>query len=205
MGAPQCVVVGGGGPSADAAALQALEQVVRSSPTGMTPLCAALASVVSEIRNHAPALRAASQHVTLIVASDGAASDGNVSAALRPLVGMPCNVVIRLCTNDTRVAEYWGGIDADLELELDVLDDVASEGAEVHKANPWLAYAEPLHRLREWGGLPKVFDLLDEKSLAPNEASEVVRHILGPTAADMPNPQASFLLLDPLGIVPASV
>ena len=67
--------------------------------------------------------------------------------------------------------EYWNRVDDDLELELDVLDDVAGEGAEVHEHNPWLAYGEALQRTREWGVAPKVFDLLDERPLKGESTS----------------------------------
>jgi hypothetical protein len=185
-GAPQRVVVGGG--PDDAAALRDLEKVIKSSPGGYTPLCAALGEVVAEIRAAAPALRAAGKVVTVIVASDGEASDGDVARALQPLVGQPCCVVVRLCTDDDRVAKYWNNIDADLELELDVLDDLAGEGGEVFEHSPWLAYAEPLHRTREWGAAPKLFDLLDERAFSPREAAEMLGLILGPAARGLPDP-----------------
>jgi len=39
------------------------------------------------------------------------------------------------------------------------------EAAEVTKENPWLNYALPLHRLREFGFHDRVFDILDERPL----------------------------------------
>jgi hypothetical protein len=49
------------------------------------------------------------------------------------------------------------------------LDDFAGEGQEVHHVNPWLTYGLPLHTAREFGLTEKVFDLLDERALAPSE------------------------------------
>jgi hypothetical protein len=52
-----------------------------------------------------------------------------------------------------------------LELEMDVLDDILGESAEVTTANPWLNYGEPLHRMREFGASIKEMDLIDESLL----------------------------------------
>jgi hypothetical protein len=62
---------------------------------------------------------------------------------------------------------------------------------QVCEDNPWLTYAAPLHRLREWGCQHKLMDILDEKALSPNEIVQFIELVLGPTAADLPNPQVS--------------
>lgn len=54
--------------------------------------------------------------------------------------------MLRLCTNERKVIDYWNNIDKELELELDVLDDVAGDASEVKSFNPWITYGEPLHR-----------------------------------------------------------
>lgn len=185
-GAPQRVVVGVGD---DQVALANLDKIIKSGPHGMTPLCATLNEVVAEIQASAPGLRAARKTACIIVASDGEASDGNVAQALAPLAHLPAVVVVRLCTDNDRVTSYWNNIDQDLELDLDVLDDLAGEGKEVHEFNPWLAYAEPLHRVREWGGAPKLLDLLDERSLTPLESSELMHLILGSAFAGLSDPR----------------
>jgi hypothetical protein len=37
---------------------------------------------------------------------------------------LPCFVVVRLCTDEQRVTDYWNRIEASLEVELDVIDDL---------------------------------------------------------------------------------
>jgi len=177
--------------SNDASSVQELSQIeklVNSSPTGRTPLCAQIRDVCAEIAADAPLLRANGQRVCLVIASDGQASDGDVAEALRPLRDMPVWIVIRLCTDDDDVVEYWNGVDEELELDMDVLDDLSGEAAEVIGRCPWLTYGPPLHRLREWGTSAKIFDLIDERALTKSEMFELAKVILGEPANSLPNP-----------------
>ena len=45
-------------------------------------------------------LREYGQKATVVIATDGEATDGDVSDAMRPLQNLPVWVVIRLCTNE---------------------------------------------------------------------------------------------------------
>ena len=101
----------------------------------------------------------------VIIETDGEPSDGDMAIAMKALERLPVWVVVRLCTDNAKVTEFWNQVDADLELELDVLDDLAGEAGEVAGFNPWLTYAQPLHRLREFGVPLKELDLLDERQL----------------------------------------
>ena len=147
------------------------------TPSGGTPLCYHITSVVAIIRNIEPQLRANAQKATIIICTDGEASDGNVIEALRPLQNMPVQIVLRLCTDDDRISLYWKKIDEDLELNMDVIDDFTSEALEVHKLNPWLTYGEPLYFLRAFGLYLKEFDLLDEIPLSAEQAKAICSYM----------------------------
>ena len=47
--------------------------------------------------------------------------------AMRPLKDLPVWVVVRLCTNDDKIVDYWNRVDEELELSMDVLDDLGGE------------------------------------------------------------------------------
>lgn len=170
-----------------------LESLCRTQPTGATPLCATIRTVVEEIRRLAPTLNAQHRRAVITIASDGEASDGDVAAALAPLKDLPVMVVIRLCTDDQRIVEYWNEADAEVEVDMDVLDDLEGESQEVHNHNPWLTYGLPLQRLREWGTANKLIDVLDERRLSPHEIQDMTRLIYGDrTAGDLPNPETEW-------------
>jgi len=191
-GIPQVMNVGMGGDLDVEHEVQQVRRLTSSSPSGRTPLCEQIRAVTARIKSQETALRASGQRVVVVIASDGAATDGRIEEAMRPLQTLPVWIVVRLCTDDESVVDYWNRVDADLELDMDVLDDLSGEAAEGGALNPWLTYAAPLHRLREWGSLNKVFDVIDEKLLATNEMMRMLALILGPNAAELPDPQLNW-------------
>lgn len=153
-------------------------------------------------------LRASNKKVAVVIATDGESSDGDIAQAMAPLKNLPVVVVIRLCTDQDSICDYWNNIDKILgivpchsylisfllspppplsllnlyivqfsELDLDILDDICAEGAEINAVNPWLTYAEPLHRMREFGVTLKEFDLLDETRLSADQVAMIVRNM----------------------------
>jgi hypothetical protein len=83
--------------------------------------------------------------------------------------------VIRLCTNEESIVNYWNQIDIELELSMDVLDDHCGEAKEIYKANSFITYGEPLHRMREFGVSIKEFDTLDEKTISLSALPRVAK------------------------------
>jgi hypothetical protein len=105
--------------------------VLDGSPGGGTPLCRHIRAVIDQITLMAPQLRANGHRAVVSISTDGESSDGDIAAAMKPLQSLPVWVVIRLCTDDDNIVNYWNNIDAQLELEMDVLDDLFGEAAEV--------------------------------------------------------------------------
>jgi hypothetical protein len=145
------------------------------SPCGSTPLCSHIREVIAQIRPMEAQLRANGQKACVIIATDGESSDGDFATAMQPLRQMPVWVVVRLCTDDEKVVNYWNNIDAQLEMDMDVLSDLRHEAKRVYLKNSWLTYGEPMHRLREFGVLIKEIDMLDSYALSLDQVRNFFR------------------------------
>lgn len=189
-GAPP-IMIGDGSEDEDSR-LQTFQAILDGSPSGGTPLCRHIREVTEQIRHLAPGLRAAGQKACVVIATDGESSDGDIAQALRPLKDLPAWVVIRLCTDEDRIVQYWNNVDNELELDMDVLDDLCGEAQEVTEHNPWLTYGEPLHRLREFGIPVKELDLLDETAMTMEQARVMISIILGGTVNTYPHPEVDW-------------
>jgi hypothetical protein len=154
-----------------------LMKTLERGPNGGTPLCRHIREVTAAVLTAAPQLRAQQQTAVIVIITDGESSDGNMIDAMRPLQSLPVHIVVRVCTDDDKIVEYWNNIDNELELAMDILDDFEGEAHEIHEQNPWLVYGEPLHRLREWGITLKEFDLLDESKLSSEQMRSIIAHV----------------------------
>lgn len=174
--------------------------ILNTSPSGVTPLTDHLHEIRLNVQDMLPQLRRDGSKVAIVIATDGTptnpqglkshTTDQEFVAALKGLEGLPVWVVVRLCTDNEEVVDYWNNLDAQLELSLEVLDDFVSEAEEVHEHNKWLNYGLPIHRMREMGFHHRLFDLLDERQLSKDELREFCRILLGDGKMDgVPDPQ----------------
>ncbi|CAB9500767.1 expressed unknown protein [Seminavis robusta] len=182
---------------------EALKIVRKARPGGCTPLTDHILAIQSELEAMTPQLRANGQKVAVVIATDGLPTDergygGDAHQlqfvdALRTLEGYPVWLVIRLCTDEEKVVEFYNDLDSLLELSMEVLDDFEGEASEVHEHNAWLNYALPLHRMREMGYHDRVFDMLDERRLTKSELSDFVGILVGGSFMDgMPDPNVDW-------------
>jgi hypothetical protein len=136
--------------------------------------------------------------VAVILATDGLPTDDQgygsdeitqqFIKALRSLEGLPIWLVIRLCTDEANVTEFYNQLDGMLELSLEVLDDFWGESKEVQTHNPWLNYALPMHRCRELGYHDRLFDLVDERPLTKGELRDFCVLLFGVEVESVPDP-----------------
>jgi len=112
---------------------------------------------------------------------------------MKPLQDLPVWLVIRLCTDEKHVIDYWNDIDKELEIEMDVIDDFVGDAGEIYNVNNWLIYGEPLHRMREFGSSIKEMDHLDEKLLGHDEMLVIVAALLFEgKVKDIPRPEMNW-------------
>ena len=167
---------------------------MRSSPGGVTPLARHVREIRENIQSLEPALLRDGTKVVIVLATDGLPTDfrgmSDMNAkrefveALRSLEGLPVWIVIRLCTDEDDVVEFYNELDSQLELSLEVLDDFMGEAKEVYEHNQFLNYALPLHRCREMGYQNRLFDLLDERQLTKDELREFFVLLFGASQFD---------------------
>lgn len=128
---------------------------------GGTPLCSVINQIIQEMQKISIP---PNKKIEIVICTDGLASDGDVGQLIFHLVkSYPVKVVIRLCTDEDRVVNYWNRLDSDLELGLDIIDDFMSEAKEVYKVNSKICYPKCLHQMREFGVTDMLLDLIDEQ------------------------------------------
>ena len=172
----------------------ALTTISNASPSGVTPLCRHIYEIREQVLLLTPRLNAEGRKVSIIIATDGLPTDEHgyggsqrkteFTAALRSLEGLPVWIVIRLCTDEEDVVEFYNDLDSQLELSLEVLDDFMGEAQEVYGCNKWINYSLPMHRCREMGFHHRLFDLLDERKFTKGELREFCHLMLGKNQFD---------------------
>jgi Mg-chelatase subunit ChlD len=172
-------------------------------PHGVTPLVQHLKDIRCDIEALEPTLRRNRTKVLLVICTDELPSDNQgistrsiqqeFVAALRSLAGLPVWLVVRLFTDEKAIVQYYNNLDSQLELNLEVLDDLAGEAKGVHTHNKWLNYALPLHRMREMGFSHRIFDILDERKLSKDELWEFFLILFGNSKLDgVPDPDVDW-------------
>lgn len=194
------------GDEAQVAKLSAMLQA--ASPKGATPLTERLRKIYTRVAPEARQLARLGQKLVLVIVTDGLptnapthcptrAAQKELARELRRISqDLPVHLVVRLCTNEDDVVEFYNSIDEEMELQLEVIDDIESEAMEIYKSrNRWLVYSPLVHRIREGGTFMKLFDLLDERALLPMEICVFCQLLLRRTEDDPPLPSdpAEFL------------
>lgn len=159
-----------------------LKVIQRNYPVGQTPLLRHIKGIIEEISEMRAGLLASGKRVAIVICTDGVPTDApreQFLEWLRKLEALPVWLVVRLCTNEPNVVDFYNKLDEELKISVDVIDDFQGEALDICKHNPWLTYALPLHRARERGFHARVLDFLDECPLSKKEQKEVCGVVFG--------------------------
>lgn len=177
--------------------------MMKASPSGVTPLSRHVIEIRELVTTMMDDLNSQGKKVTIVLATDGLPTNetgvggirerNEFTEALRSLQGLPVWLVIRLCTDEQNVVDFYNEIDENLELSIEVLDDLSQEAEEVYEHNPWVNYSLPLHRMREMGNPHRLFDLLDERKFTRAELRDFCFLLFGAGNFDgVPDPEVDF-------------
>ena len=190
-GAPQMFTVGTNVPGSIEASndLNVLAQAMNTSPAGGTPLCMHIRAVAQQIQQYSQQMAASGHRAVVVIATDGKCSDGDLGAALKTLERLPVNIVVRMCTDEDDVVDYYSDVDKNLEISVDVLDDLKGEAKEIRRVNPWFVYSDAIHKAREFGIHHKLFDLIDERAFSSSEVHAFCNFVFG---CSLPHPEEDY-------------
>ena len=160
--------------------MEEITTLLAIEPSGLTPLCKQLQGVIDTISDMQQQLRESGKKAWLLIITDGESTDGNVAEMLKSLQGMPVQILIRMCTEEIEVCDYWENINASLDLDIRILNDVIIEAQKCTELNPWLTYGEPLHHAREFGMAVNVptLDVLKDRPLTKGEIKTLAKILL---------------------------
>jgi hypothetical protein len=157
----------------DSAYARLKEHLFENFPYGKTPLIQHLYEIVDIIKIYRNQLVENRQKAMILIATDGEVSDDEFDRILSQCKDLPITLIIRLCTNEVKIVNYWNEIERKEEFSfiemVDTIDDYYNESVQVMAKNPWLNYNMILHRMREFGCVMKEFDKLDEELLSGEE------------------------------------
>lgn len=156
---------------------------------GTTPLTSVVERIIAAIEPSVDRFVAKGEQICIVIATDGLPDNNKAfKKALARLLSLPVWIVVRLCTDEKPVVDYYNHLDRQLdEAALEVLDDILGESQKVGQANRWLTYGPPLHLAREFGLRDRLFDKINERPLLPTEVKTFCELLLG--CAPLPEPE----------------
>ena len=162
------------------------------------PLASQMRRIERRIAKKAPRLISDDKHVVLMLCTGGIPSDefGNDGSAvmtdfvdsLMALSKLPVKIIVRLCTDNERVTDFFNRLDSKLH-DIDVLDDYYGEAMEVYLHNPWLTYGFGLHRLREAGLASDLIGDLDERCFTIEDIHQFCLEFITGEEVNLPHPR----------------
>jgi len=172
------------------------------------PLASQMRRIEKRIAKIAPRLMLEKKQVIVTLCTGGEPTDetGNGGVAvmqefvdcLVSLTKLPVKIIIRLCTDNEKVTDFFNRLDSKLD-DIEVLDDFFGEAMEVYLHNPWLTYAFGLHRLREAGIATDLMCELDERCFTIEDIHQFCKEFITGEDVDLPHPSNWDAFITSLG------
>lgn len=158
-----------------------LHAVLNKGPafTPRVSISTGMKKVIERVKGMEQQLREKEQVATIIIFTDGEKIHTDLEKQFEELQKLPVTVVVRLCTENDVVSAYFGEIDSNFDIKVDVIEGLRREAKQVHKYNSWMIYGEPLQRFREFGVFIQEIDLLGERKLTSKELNVIFKLIYG--------------------------
>ena len=138
-------------------------------PRGRSSIGKHLSHTIELLKDMDDELHATKKIAVLIIITGCESTDGNIAGILKGLEGLPIRIVIRVCSEENQIIDYWHSISAQLDLDVDIISHVKTEAMVMIENNTWLTYAEPLHCLREFGIAVPAITNLNVRQLSMHE------------------------------------
>jgi len=198
---PQYFAVGENGVVSMQQDIQTMGQIMTTlKPSGPTTLSQQLAGLQKFVTSIAHLARNSNHTISVVVATQGIPTNEKGESnsqvvqqfiqILKSFENLPVYVMIRLCTDDERVFDFYNSIQDQLRFPYDVLDDFFGESLEVYLQNPWLTYGLPLHKFRELGFYVQVLDAIDERPLTIEDLRNFCALLFG--NSNLPDPKTQW-------------
>jgi hypothetical protein len=173
-------------------------------PKGCTPITRRLFEIRENLMNLKEQLELNDQKVVIVIATDGIPTNRDGESpieiqrkfikVLESFHDLPSCLVVRLCTQDHGVVQFYRNLERRLlHLDFKVLDDYFEEAKTIVRYNRWINYAMPLHRAREMGFSHPIFSVLGERKLDLKEVQDYFSMLFGPDVTNcLPDPLLDF-------------
>jgi hypothetical protein len=185
--------------------IQIINDTMRKiDPKGCTPITRRLFEIRENLTNLRNQLEMNDQKVVIVIATDGIPTNRDGESpieiqrkfitVLESFQDLPTRLVVRLCTQDHGVVQFYRNLERRLlNLDFRVLDDYFEEAKAVVRYNKWINYAMPLHRAREMGFSHPLFSVLNERKLDLKEVQDYFSMLFGSDLTDcLPDPSIDF-------------
>ena len=103
---------------------------------------------IDKIEHREKLLKNDKKRALMIICTGGEQSDDGVADLFVDFKSLPVFCIVRLCTPNRSVWDFWADIAKKNEGRFEIIRDTVTEAKTVQKLLPFLTYGEQLHKMR---------------------------------------------------------